>query len=190
MFKESEKQYLQHKEVSSERKEEAIKYAQELNSLRAKESPTEGDKKRAEELAERIKWIYSPEKRLELESEKAKKLLQDLKLTNLYDEKKKQWNWWMSKKGELKSSYRYSEPQLLGVLAEAVTGNLEGAKELLQDLKDNTVLYDEKKKQWNWWMSKKGELRDSSRYSNAQLLGVLAEALSDKGEELVWFLTH
>jgi phosphoribosyl-AMP cyclohydrolase len=119
--------------------------------------------------------------------EEAKEIYQSLKNTTLWDKEKKQWNGVMVKNGELKDSDRYSKNQLLGVLAEAVVGNLEEAKEIYQSLK-NTPLWDKEKKQWNGVMVKNGELKDSDRYSKNQLLGVLAEAVDEKGEEFIKFL--
>jgi len=120
--------------------------------------------------------------------EEAKEIYQSLKNTPLWDKEKKQWNSYIDSEGRLKSSFRYSEDQLLGVLAEAVTGNLEEAKKIYQSLK-NTPLWDNEKKQWNGYMDKKGNLLNSARYSKNQLLGVLAEAVDEKGEEFIKFLT-
>ena len=65
----------------------------------------------------------------------------------------------------------------------------ERAKEIYQSLKE-TPLWDEGKKQWNWYMNKEGKLINSDRYSKVQLLGVLAEAVDEKGEEFIEFLTE
>jgi len=64
----------------------------------------------------------------------------------------------------------------------------EKAREIYQSLK-KTPLWDKEKKQWNWQMDKGGELKDSDRHSKDQLLGVLVEAVVEKGEEFVEFLT-
>jgi phosphoribosyl-AMP cyclohydrolase len=119
--------------------------------------------------------------------EEAKEIYQSLKETSLWDKEKKLWNAEMSKGGELKDSRRSSRIQLLGVLAEAVTGNLEEAKEIYQSLKE-TSLWDKEKKLWNGYMDEQGNLKDPERYSEAQLLGVLAEAVDEKGEEFIKFL--
>jgi len=121
--------------------------------------------------------------------EEAKEIYQSLKETSLWDEEKKQWNGSMDKGGKLINSDRYSKDQLLGVLAEAVAGNLEEAKEIYQSLL-KTSLWDEEKKQWNGSMDKGGELKSSSCHSDNQLLGVLAEAVDEKGEEFIKFLTE
>jgi ABC-type lipoprotein release transport system permease subunit len=120
--------------------------------------------------------------------EEAKEIYQSLKETPLWDEEKKQWNRYMNKEGELKDSDRVSGDQLLGVLAEAVAGDFEEAKEIYQSLKE-TPLWDKEKKQWNLYMDREGELKYSNRVSWVQLLGVLAEAVDEKGEEFVEFLT-
>jgi len=120
--------------------------------------------------------------------DEAKEIYQSLKKTSLWDEGKKQWNWYMNEEGELEDSFRHSVAQLLGVLAEAVTGNLDEAKEIYQSLK-KTPLWDKGKKQWNWYMNEEGKMKNSLRQSAAQLLGVLAEAVDEKGEEFVEFLT-
>jgi soluble cytochrome b562 len=181
MFEKSEKQFSVQKnkeekiEVFPEKHEEAIKYVQELKAIREKEILTEEDLKRAEELIKKIERIFSPE--ISFESEKAKERLESLKNTPLWDKEKKQWNGNMSKEQELQDSDRFSHNQLLGVLAEAVTGNISEAKERLESLK-NTPLWDKEEKQWNGNMNKEQELRDSIRFSGDQLLGVLAEAVT------------
>ena len=114
--------------------------------------------------------------------EEAKKIYQSLKKTPLWDKEKKQWNWYMNKEGELKDSDRVSWAQLVGVLAEAVVGDFEEAKEIYQSLKE-TLLWDKETQQWNRYMNKEGELIDSDRYSGDQLLGVLAEAVVGDFEE-------
>ena len=121
------------------------------------------------------------------ESKKAQERLEKLKETPLYDKEKEQWNWYMYESQELKNSDRYSDSQLLGVLAEAVTGNLGEAKNMFKKLKE-TSLYDKEKEQWNRSMYKNQELIDSDRLSYSQLLGVLAEALEEKGKEFVEWL--
>jgi len=96
----------------------------------------------------------------------------------------------MAAEGEAMVSDRYSEAQLLGVLAEAVVGDFEEAKKIYQSLK-KTPLWDEETQQWNLYIDREGELIDPFcyRYSRDQLLGVLAEAVDEKGEEFVEFLT-
>jgi len=114
-------------------------------------------------------------------------MFKKLKETPLYDKENEQWNCYMNKNQKPRNLSRYSHSQLLGVLAEAVTGNREGAKNILKKLKE-TPLYDKEKEQWNWWMNENQRLWDFRRYSHSQLLGVLAEALEEKGEEFVEWL--
>jgi hypothetical protein len=100
--------------------------------------------------------------------------LRILQATPLYDKKREQWNWCMNKEQQLIDSNRPSHLQLLGILAEAATGNIEGAKTMLEKLKA-TPLYDKKREQWNESMNKEQQLIDSNRLSYSHLLGILAE---------------
>jgi len=180
-----ETQKEEEKEKSPEqiKEEKALLLAEEIKEIRermAKEGKTIEGYQRIIELAQKIEEIYK-EKR-EFISEEAKEIYQSLKETPLWDEGKKQWNWYMNEEGELRDSFRYSRAQLLGVLAEAVTGNLDEAKEIYQSLK-KTSLCDEEKKQWNGVMNEGGKLEDSDRYSADQLLGVLAEAVTGNLDE-------
>ena len=171
------------------KEEKALELAKEIEKIQErmeKEGKTIEGYQRIIELVQEIEEMYK-EKR-EFISEKAKEIYQSLKKTLLWDEETQQWNWRMDREGGLEDSRRYSGVQLLGVLAEAVAGNLEEAKEIYQSLKE-TPLWDKEKKQWNEYMNKEGELKDSDRYSRNQLLGVLAEAVDEKGEEFVEFLT-
>jgi len=171
------------------KEEKALKLVEEIKKIEErmkKEGETPEGYQRMTELLRQIQEMY--EEKREFVSERAKEIYQSLKNTPLWDKEKKEWNGYMDEKENLKDSDRYSDGQLLGVLAEAVTGNLEEAKEIYQSLK-NTPLWDKEKKQWNWWMDKEGELKSSDRYSEAQLLGVLAEAVDEKGEEFIKFLT-
>jgi hypothetical protein len=122
--------------------------------------------------------------------DEAQQLLKSLKNTPLYDKERKQWNWYMNKEQQLPDSSRSSSDQLLGVIAEAVIGNISQAQQLLESLK-NTPLYDKERKQWNECMNKEQRLPDSAnsiRYSLNQLLGVIVEAFDEKPEEFVrWF---
>ena len=93
----------------------------------------------------------------EFQSEKAKERLEQLKETELWDKEKEQWNWRMNEEGKVRDYDRLSSAQLLGVLAEAVAGNPDTAKERLEKLKE-TKLWDKEKKQWNWWMDKEGAI--------------------------------
>ena len=166
------------------KEEKALALAEEIKEIKermAKEGETLEGYQRIIELVQEIEELY--------EEKEAKEIYQSLKETPLWDEEKKQWNGYMNKEGELKDSDRYSWAQLLGVLAEAVAGNLEEAKEIYQSLKE-TPLWDEEKKQWNGYMNREGELKNSDRVSVAQLLGVLAEAVDEKGEEFIEFLTE
>jgi len=163
------------KSLEEIKEEKALALAKEIKEIQermAKEGETIKDYQEIIKLAERIKGLYEA-----FESKKARERLEKLKETPLYDKEKKQWNWYMNENQELKNSDRYSESQLLGVLAEAVTGNLEGAKDILEKLKE-TPLYDKEKEQWNYYMNENQEFVYSSRYSESQLLGVLAEAVT------------
>src|SRR3989344_5438557 len=67
-------------------------------------------------------------------------------------------------------------------LAEVLVTDLydpKAAKQKFDDLK-NTQLYDEQTGQWNGNLMWNGRIKDSARFSDAQLLGVLAEARFDK----------
>ena len=188
---ESFEKYFTQKEEEKKSFEEikekkALALAEEIKRIKEKKEKTIEDYKKIIELSKKIKEMY--EEKGEFISERAKEIYQSLKETSLWDEEKKQWNGYMDKEGKLKDSDRDSGIQLLGVLAEAVTGNLEEAKEIYQSLKE-TSLWDEEKKQWNWYMDKEGKLKDSDRNSGIQLLGVLAEAVDEKGKEFVEFLT-
>ena len=113
----------------------------------------------------------------------AKNMLINLKQTVLWDKVKSQWNWCMDENGNLKDSDRFAYAQLLGILAEYFVGDKDLAKNMLINLKQ-TVLWDSVKFQWNWRMYKDGNLRNSSRYADAQLLGVLVEAVVGEGIEM------
>jgi len=178
-----EKYFTQKEEEKSPeeiKEEKALALAEEIKRIKEKKEKTIEDYQKIIELSRKIKEMY--EEKGEFISEKAKEIYQSLKETPLWDEEKKQWNWFMTEEGELIDSRRYSEAQLLGVLAEAVAGNLEKAKEIYQSLKE-TSLWDKEKKQWNWAMNKKGELISSYRDSEVQLLGVLAEAVTGNLEK-------
>jgi len=171
------------KSLEQIKEEKALLLAEEIKEIQErmeKEGKTIEGYQRIIELAQKIEEIYK-EKR-EFISEKAKEIYQSLKKTSLCDEEKKQWNWVMNEEGKLEDSRRLSRVQLLGVLAEAVTGNLEEAKKIYQSLK-KTPLWDKRKKQWNVCMNKEGELEDSDRTSWDQLLGVLAEAVTGNLDE-------
>jgi len=119
---------------------------------------------------------------LEINERLAQEGLEELEKTELWDKKREQWNWEMTRDQKLLNSDRRSETQLLGVLVKAATGNTAQAKEMLGNLKQ-TDLWDEKRKQWNWWMNENQELEDSNRSSYAQLVGVLAEAVTGNIEQ-------
>jgi len=182
-----EKYFTQKKEEEEKspeeiKEEKALLLAEEIKKIKErmeKEGETLEGYQRIIELSKKIKEMY--EEKREFISERAKGIYQSLKETSLWDEGKKQWNGSMDKEGELKNSNRNSKAQLLGVLAEAVAGNLEKAKEIYQSLKE-TPLWDKEKKQWNGSMYKEGELENSSRFSEDQLLGVLAEAVAGNFE--------
>ena len=97
-----------------------------------------------------------------------------LKATPLYDAARRQWNLLMSTEQHLYSSERHADCQLLGVLAEAQF-DPERARELYEELRASP-LYDFERGQWNWSMSEQQILRDATRNTDAQLLGVLVEA--------------
>ena len=113
----------------------------------------------------------------------AKNMLINLKQTVLWDPVKFQWNRRMDENGKLKDSDRCAYAQLLGVLAEYFVGDKGLSKNMLINLKQ-TVLWDEVKSQWNWYMDENGNLRNSYRYATAQLLGVLVEAVVVEGIEM------
>jgi membrane protein required for beta-lactamase induction len=165
---------------SEEKINEAFKLAQELKAIVDKVNEREEysikeDLKIDKELKEKIQSFFSKE--TSFKKEIAKELLEYLKNTPLYDKKEKQWNLWFDKKRQLQDSNRSSRDQLLGVIAEAVAGNIFEAKQLLESLK-KTPLYDQERKQWNLYMDEKQQLQDSNRFSRDQLLGVIAEAVA------------
>ncbi|MCD6279384.1 hypothetical protein J7J26_01255 [Candidatus Micrarchaeota archaeon] len=106
----------------------------------------------------------------------AKRMYTNLKQTVLWDSVKFQWNMFMDKNGRLGNSSRYAHDQLLGVLVEYFVGDKDLSKNMLINLKQ-TELWDPVKFQWNKWMDKNGRLGNSNRYADAQLLGVLTEAV-------------
>jgi len=106
----------------------------------------------------------------------AKNMLINLKQTKLWDPIQSQWNWEMDKNGKLRYSDRYAYDQLLGVLAEFFVGDKDLAKRMYTNLKQ-TVLWDLVQSQWNVFMNENGRLGNSDRYVDAQLLGVLTEAV-------------
>jgi uncharacterized protein with von Willebrand factor type A (vWA) domain len=210
MFPESKKQFSvqknkeeKPKEVSPKLYQRAIEYAKRIKEIRKKETPTEEDLKEVKRLLKKIEIIFSPEE-LYFESKRAQQLLESLKNTPLYDKERKQWNEYMNKEQQLQedvdpySSRRYSSDQILGVIVEAVIGNIDEAQQLLEFLK-NTPLYDKERKQWNWYMNKEQQLQEdvdpysSSRSSSDQLLGVIAEAVIgniDEAQQLLEFLKN
>ena len=62
-------------------------------------------------------------------------------------------------------------------------GDKDLSKRMHANLKQ-TVLWDNVKSQWNWYMDENGNLRNSYRYATAQLLGVLVEAVVVEGIEM------
>ena len=104
----------------------------------------------------------------------ARELYEKAKASPLYDAERELWNGYMSKAQELASTDRYAGDQLLAVLVEAQV-NPEGAPVLYEKLK-STPLYDRECGQWNGWMSEEQILKDTNRYTIAQLLGVVVEA--------------
>ena len=113
----------------------------------------------------------------------AKRMYDNLKHTSLWDVDNHQWNEGMNESGVLKDSDRHAHDQLLGVLAEYFVGDKDLAKNMLEDLK-HTVLWDSYNHQWNRWMNKDGKLGNSDRFADAQLLGILAEAVVGEGMEM------
>jgi len=101
-------------------------------------------------------------------------MLINLKQTKLWDSYNNQWNWYMSENGNLRNSDRCAYDQLLGVLAEFFVGDKDLAKNMHDALK-HTELYDPVTSQWNSCMDENGNLTDSDRYADDQLLGVLTE---------------
>jgi len=172
------------------KEEKALKLVEEIKKIEErmkKEGETPEGYQRMTELLRQIQEMY--EEKREFVSERAKEIYQSLKNTPLWDKETQQWNGYMNREGKLMVSDRYSRDQLLGVLAEAVVGDFEEAKKIYQSLK-KTPLWDEERQQWNWMMAVEGEAMFSAdRYSRDQLLGVLAKAVDEKGEEFVEFLT-
>ena len=109
--------------------------------------------------------------------EKAKKRLEKLKQTPLWDEDKEEWNEYIDEDYEFVSSNRFSRSQLLGIIAEAIAGNQEEAKEHFRRLKEKSTFWDKDKEEWNEYVDKEGGFISSDRFSQAQLLGIITEAL-------------
>ncbi len=118
--------------------------------------------------------------------EKAKKRLEKLKQTPLWNKDKEEWNEYIDEDYEFVSSSRFSQTQLLGVITEAIAGNQEEAKEHFRRLKEKSTFWDKDKEEWNEYIDKEGGFISSDRFSQTQLLGVITEALvgdSKKAEE-------
>ena len=109
--------------------------------------------------------------------EKAKKRLEKLKQTTLWDEDKEEWNEYIDEDHEFVSSSRFSRSQLLGIIAEAIAGNQEEAKEHFRRLKEKSTFWDKDKEEWNEYVDKEGGFISSDRFSQTQLLGIITEAL-------------
>jgi hypothetical protein len=99
---------------------------------------------------------------------KAQKKYEDLKQTSLYTE------YWVDRVND----HYLAMSQLLGILAEGMFDK-EKARTKYEKLK-STPFYDKEKKAWNARMNK-GYMKDT-RFSGNQLLGVLVEAMFDRGE--------
>ena len=113
----------------------------------------------------------------QFDATRAQVLYEKLKGTPLYDPERRQWNDSMTERQLLGAALRRAGPQLLGVLVEAQF-NPEHARVLYEELKA-TPLYDPAQRQWNGFMRQEQVLGFSSRMSDAQLLGVLTEAVSN-----------
>jgi hypothetical protein len=100
-----------------------------------------------------------------------------LKKTELWDPETNQWNWRMTKEQELADSDRYSYDQLLSIMAEHLF-DPASSQEQYNALK-KTALWDQETNQWNWYMTKEQAPVNSNRYSDTQLLGIMAEHLFD-----------
>jgi len=109
--------------------------------------------------------------------EKAKKRLEKLKQTPLWDKDKEEWNEYIDEDYEFVSSNRFSRSQLLGIIAEAIAGNQEEAKEHFRRLKEKSTFWDKDKEEWNEYVDKEGGFISSDRFSQTQLLGIITEAL-------------
>ncbi len=114
----------------------------------------------------------------------AKKKLEELKESLFYNETDKKWNYshYTAGMSQNVKSEIYSHNQLLGVLAEAVTGNLNEAQKKLEELK-NSPLYNKEKGLWREFANEKENGINSSYYSYDQLWGILTEFIvGDKQE--------
>jgi len=118
------------RELSPREEKRVTKYFEELKGIKDKVEKerflSKEDSEKAKKLIRKIERIYSGEItpfselfNLEINKELAKNLLENLKKTRLWDKERKQWNWHMDEKQELKDSNRDSDTQLLGILAEA-----------------------------------------------------------------------
>ena len=111
----------------------------------------------------------------QFDPERAGVLYEKLKMTQLYDHVREQWNLYLLADQTWGSNVRSGASQLLGVLAEAVL-NPERARVLYEKLKA-TLLYDAERGQWNLWMGSEQKMGSSlGCYAYTQLCGVLVEA--------------
>jgi hypothetical protein len=96
---------------------------------------------------------------------------------SLYNDREKFWNYYRRRDSTPQSTICHAETQLLGVLVQGMFDSTEAKKEY-NELKQ-TPLYSPDKK-WLLWQTDNGDI-EAYRTSPNQLLGIMTEALFNKG---------